>query len=100
MLTDELSVKINQLNQAIKHSKLWENKELRKLVLSKAIPQELQKLLSIDTIIQRIPETYAKAIFGSYLAAQFVYKHGLSASEFAFFEFMTSLLAEAGVYHL
>jgi len=94
-LTDEVSDKINTLNNAIRHSNLWSNTKLRRKVLSDAIPKELQKLLTIDTIIQRIPEAYAKAIFGAYLASHFVYKNGLSASEFAFFEFMTAVTAAA-----
>jgi hypothetical protein len=41
---------------------------------------------------QRVPEVYTKAIFSAYLASRYVYKHGIAANEFAFFEFMQPYL--------
>ncbi len=45
-------------------------------------------IVGLDTLLKRIPETYVKAIFGSYLASRFVYKYGVESSQFAFFEFI------------
>lgn len=95
ILTEEVSSKINALNTTIKNSALWQRPDLRKKVLSEALPKTLTKLVPVDTAMQRIPEAYLQAIFGAYLASHFVYKYGISAGEFAFFEFMQSYLANA-----
>lgn len=34
----------------------------------------------------QVPDNYLRSIFGSYLASRFVYEHGSSPSQFAFFE--------------
>lgn len=92
VLTDKISDKINSLNDAISASQLYDvNKELRNIVMSRAIPKKLQELVPVEDIIKRLPDTYGKAIFGAWVAAHFVYEYGLNASEFSFFEFIASL---------
>jgi glutamate dehydrogenase len=92
VLTDKISEKINALNDACAKSKLFDNLELRHAVLSQAIPGTLQSVVPINEIIARLPENYSRAIFSAFLAARFVYRFGLSAHDFAFFEFVSSLL--------
>jgi glutamate dehydrogenase len=92
ILTDKISDKINTLNDLIQESNLHLNPVLRERVFHKAIPKTLIELLSIDTIIQRIPETYSKAVFGSYLASRFVYQHGLDSSDLSFYQYMQKWL--------
>ncbi|RKP07949.1 hypothetical protein THASP1DRAFT_23968 [Thamnocephalis sphaerospora] len=74
---------------------LWNNKGLRQVVLREALPKLLQEQVGLETIIRNVPASYLRAIFGSYLASRFVYKHGISPSQFAFFEFMTPYFAKA-----
>lgn len=93
ILTEEVSAKINALNTTIKNSSLWERPELRKKVMAEALPKTLTAKIGVETAMKRIPENYMHAIFGSYLASHFVYKYGISASEFAFFEFMQGYLS-------
>lgn len=88
VLSDELSTAIVQLNEQLQHTGLWENVQLRHAVLQKAFPKLLLEKLGLDTLLQRVPENYVKAIFGAYLASQFVYKYGAHPDHFAFFEFM------------
>lgn len=95
ILTEEVSAKINALNTTIKNSTLWDRTDLRKKVMSEALPKTLTDLIGVDTAMKRIPENYQVAIFGSYLASRFVYKYGISSSEFAFFEFMQDYLTKA-----
>jgi len=109
VLTDKVSDKINSLNDLIQDSSLWNNLNMRSKVLAEAIPRTLIDLLGLETILkvmmmmngfkldtnnnkQRVPENYVRAIFGAYLASRYVYQHGLSANEFAFFEFMQNYL--------
>ena len=69
-------------------SGLWDNESLRTTVLTRAFPKLLLETLGLDKLLERVPETYVKAIFGAYLASQFVYKYGAHPDNFAFFEFM------------
>ncbi|KAI9349778.1 Glutamate/Leucine/Phenylalanine/Valine dehydrogenase-domain-containing protein [Obelidium mucronatum] len=88
ILSDNLSVGIVKLNEELQNTTLWENEALRRVVLAEAFPKLLIDKLGLDTLLERVPEAYVKAIFGSYLASRFVYKHGTEPSQFAFFEFL------------
>ena len=90
ILTDLLSEKINLLNEKISLSKLWDNEKLKNAVISAHVPTPLLELLGIETILQRVPVSYLKAIFGASLASEFVYSCGLEAGEFGFYEFMVN----------
>eukprot|EP01118_Nematostelium_gracile_P016941 TRINITY_DN7114_c0_g1_i4.p1 TRINITY_DN7114_c0_g1~~TRINITY_DN7114_c0_g1_i4.p1 ORF type:complete len:758 (-),score=191.91 TRINITY_DN7114_c0_g1_i4:16-2289(-) len=92
LLSDKLSVKINLLNDKIQASNLWNQQEIRTKVLEKALPVQLLKVLSLETIVSRVPENYLKAIFGAYLASHYVYQYGLNAPEFQFTQFMNSFV--------
>lgn len=88
ILSDELSKKINDLNDQIQISPLWDNEKLRTKILSEACPKTLLDRVGLEKIIQRVPETYMRAIFGSSLASKFVYECGIHSPEFAFFTFV------------
>ncbi len=87
-----MSNKINALNDFVQNSSLYRDEGLRKAVLAEAIPKQLQKLVGLDKVMARVPPAYTRAIFGAYLASRYVYRHGLAANEFAFFEFMQPYL--------
>jgi glutamate dehydrogenase len=90
VLSDQLSNKINELSHAISNSNLWDNIQLRKKVFEAAVPQNLMKLLGFETMMQRVPLAYAKAMFGTYLASRYVYQCGLNSNpEFAFYNFLS-----------
>jgi len=89
LLTDKVSDKINTLAHILMQSELWKNTEIRERVLMEALPKKLSALLGYKNIVERVPSAYLQAIFGSYLSSRYVYKYGIDASEFAFFEFMT-----------
>jgi len=92
ILTDQVSTKINDLNDFVQNSSLWKNEQLRNIILAEAIPKRLQSLVPLEEIVRRVPPAYTQAIFGAYLASRYVYQHGLHANEFAFFEFMQQYL--------
>jgi len=95
LLTDRVSNKINQLNFFVHDSNLWENLNLRRVVLEEAIPKRLQELVGLDGVIANAPESYIRAIFSAYLASRYVYKYGVEATEFAFFDFMQPYVKKA-----
>ena len=88
-LSDSLSWAITKLDLELQSfDELWSNNTLRLSVLKEALPQTLQAKIGIDKILKRVPESYQKGIFGSYLASRFVYEYGATPSQFAFFDFM------------
>lgn len=99
ILSDELSLAILRLNTDLQQGDvLWNNIPLRELVLSEAIPTMLiEKVGGLKVLLTRLPENYIRALFGSYLASRFVYKHGIAPNQFAFFEFMASYYARLGI---
>ncbi|KAL8783751.1 MAG: hypothetical protein Q9213_004432 [Squamulea squamosa] len=92
-LSDTLSIAITKLDEELQKTELWNNMELRTSVLQDALPKLLLEKIGLDLIVQRVPDNYLRAIFGSYLASRFVYEHGSSPSQFAFFEFMSKRMA-------
>ena len=85
-LSDTLSIAITKLDEELQQTELWEQESLRRSVLADALPKLLLEKIGLDTIIERVPDSYLRAIFGSYLASRFVYEFGSSPSQFAFFD--------------
>ncbi|KAJ9384591.1 hypothetical protein DTO063F5_4661 [Paecilomyces variotii] len=96
VLSDKLSVAITTLDEELQKTKLWDDLELRRSVLKDALPRLLLDKIGLDTIMERVPDSYLRAIFGSYIASRFVYEYGSSPSQFAFFEFMSKRTAKVG----
>ncbi|KAF1919346.1 Glutamate/Leucine/Phenylalanine/Valine dehydrogenase-domain-containing protein [Ampelomyces quisqualis] len=94
ILSDTLSNAITKLDEELQNTDLWNQVEFRKSVLSEALPNLLLEQIGMDKIMERVPENYLRAIFGSYLASRFVYQYGVSASQFAFFDFMSKRMAK------
>ncbi|RMZ90098.1 hypothetical protein DV736_g2658, partial [Chaetothyriales sp. CBS 134916] len=94
ILSDQLSLAITKLDEELQNfTELWDNQALRLSVLCEALPKTLQDKVPIDKILSRVPDSYLRAIFGSYLASRFVYEYGATPSQFAFFDFMRKRLA-------
>ncbi|KAI1808739.1 NAD-specific glutamate dehydrogenase [Daldinia bambusicola] len=93
VLSDSLSLAITTLDEELQKSDLWENMKIRRSVLADALPKLLLDKIGLDTIIARVPDSYLRAIFGSYLASRFVYEFGSSPSQFAFYDFMSKRMA-------
>lgn len=71
VLSDLLSFSIIKLNEELQLTSLWDNVPLRMIVLKEAFPKLLLEKLGLETLLKRVPDTYVKAIFGSYLASRF-----------------------------
>jgi glutamate dehydrogenase len=101
ILSDQLSVRITDLSTRIELSDaLWENLPLRARVLSEALPASLSSALGGPaTILARLPINYQRALFGSRLASRFLYASGLNTTEFAFFEYVQSLMSSPAAPH-
>jgi glutamate dehydrogenase len=86
ILSDKLSVAITQLDEELQNTGLWQNEQLKRSVLRDALPKLLLDKIGLDNIMERVPDNYLRAIFGSYLASRFVYEYGSSPTQFAFFD--------------
>jgi glutamate dehydrogenase len=86
VLSDKLSNAITTLDEELQKSDLWKDEKIRLAVLADALPRLLLDKIGLNTIVQRVPDSYLRAIFGSYLASRFVYEFGSSPSQFAFYD--------------
>uniref|UniRef100_K3W989 Glutamate/phenylalanine/leucine/valine/L-tryptophan dehydrogenase C-terminal domain-containing protein n=1 Tax=Globisporangium ultimum (strain ATCC 200006 / CBS 805.95 / DAOM BR144) TaxID=431595 RepID=K3W989_GLOUD len=91
VLSNKLSERITDLSVKIQDSKLWENAKLREKIFADGFPEILLSKVSKEELLRRLPESYTRAFFASQLASRFVYSVGLSAPEFAFYEFVEEL---------
>jgi glutamate dehydrogenase len=90
VLSDELSLAIVRLNAELQASDaLFSNGALLRVVLAEALPALLLDKIGLDALLLRLPESYLRAVFGSFLASRFIYQYGTQPSQFAFFEFMS-----------
>ena len=86
VLSDKLSLAITTLDEELQASDLWRDKRTRHAVLADALPNLLIDKIGLETMLQRVPDAYLRAIFGSYLASRFVYEFGSAPSQFAFYD--------------
>ncbi|GAB7360944.1 hypothetical protein MBLNU230_g0928t1 [Neophaeotheca triangularis] len=95
VLSDRLSMAITKMDEELQGTGLWDNVELRNSVLGDALPKMLLQEIGLEKILQRVPDNYLRAIFGSFLASRFIYSMGISASPVSFYAFMNQRMAAA-----
>lgn len=93
VISNQLSERITDLSVKIQDSTLWSNDKLRQTIFETAFPSILVKKIGREELLRRLPESYTRALFASQVASRFVYTVGLSAPEFAFYEFVEGLVA-------
>ena len=86
VISDKLSTAITTLDEELQQSDLWKDEKTRLNILADALPKLLLDKIGLETIVQRVPDNYLRAIFGSYLASRFVYESGSTPSQFAFYD--------------
>ncbi|GLB38177.1 putative NAD()-dependent glutamate dehydrogenase which degrades glutamate to ammonia and alpha-ketoglutarate [Lyophyllum shimeji] len=90
-ISDELSSTLNNLQAELEASDLYDDVPSRRGVMSRAIPRTLVKEIGLDTLLERLPEPYERALFSSWVASHFIYKYGVNASSVDFFHFARDL---------
>ncbi|OBZ71447.1 NAD-specific glutamate dehydrogenase [Grifola frondosa] len=112
LISDELSITLNDLQEELENSDLFDYEPSRRGVMKHAIPKTLVDQVGLDTLLQRLPESYQRALFSSWVAAHFVcltatltklivlisrtvqiYKYGVHGSSVDFFHFARDLAA-------
>jgi len=94
VLTDEIGRLLITLQSELEDSDLYENVPLREAVLALAIPQTMIKQVGLDVLVKRLPETYLRSLFSSYVASHYVYAYGPRASQVDFYTFLNQLATD------
>jgi glutamate dehydrogenase len=79
IISDQLSMKLNNLQAELESSDLFDDMASRKGVMRRAIPATLVDRVGLDTLLDRLPESYQRALFSSWVASHFV---GLERKKF------------------
>jgi glutamate dehydrogenase len=90
ILTDLISNKINQITNTVYASDLDNDRQLFQAVVERFCPPTLLEQVGFKTIVKRVPQSYLKSVFASYLASTYVYQFGLDANEIDFHTFLIS----------
>lgn len=71
-ISDELSISLNNLQAELEGSDLYDDLPSRRGVIRRAVPKILVDRISLDTLLERLPEPYQRALFSSWVASHFV----------------------------
>jgi glutamate dehydrogenase len=94
-ISDELSSTLNDLQAELESSDLFEDLPSRKGVIGRAMPKTLVDQVGVETLLDRLPEPYQRALFSSWVASHFIYKYGVAPSSVDFFHFARDLAKQA-----
>ncbi|KAG1822705.1 NAD-specific glutamate dehydrogenase [Suillus subaureus] len=90
-ISDELSMRLNNLQAELELSDLFDDVPSRRGVMRRAIPTTLVDQVGLDALLERLPETYQRALFSSWVASHYIYKYGVNSSSVDFFHFARDL---------
>lgn len=80
---------MNDLFDVILASDLYNKEDIRRNVLCEYFPSTLLKQIGYEQLCERIPETFLKAAFAKYLAAQYYYENGTSSNVLSFYSYVS-----------
>lgn len=79
-ISDELSMRLNNLQAELELSDLFDDVPSRRGVMKRAIPTTLVDQVGLDALLERLPETYQRALFSSWVASHYVSFNRISFS--------------------
>ncbi|KAG8907902.1 NAD-dependent glutamate dehydrogenase [Tulasnella sp. 403] len=91
LISDELSSTLNDLQAELEASDLFDDEKSRREVLRRAVPETLVKQVGLETLMQRLPEMYQRALFSSWVASHYIYEYGTTATPVDFYHFIRAL---------
>jgi glutamate dehydrogenase len=94
-ITDQLSSALNDLQNQLEVSDLYDNVASRKNVLGRAFPKTLIDKVGLEVLMERLPEQYQRAVWSAWVSSNYVYQAGMGASNVDFFHFFSRLSAQA-----
>lgn len=72
LISDELSLKLSNLQAELENSDLFDDVPSRKGVMSRAVPKTLLSKIGLDALLERLPIAYQRALFSSYVSSHYV----------------------------
>ncbi|WVQ84205.1 hypothetical protein IAT38_006356 [Cryptococcus sp. DSM 104549] len=90
-ISDQLSSTLNDLQNELEVSDLYENLASRKHVLTRAIPKTLVDKVGLEVLMQRLPEQYQRAVWSAWVSSNYIYQCSMTASNVDFFHFFSQL---------
>jgi hypothetical protein len=72
IISDELSSTLNNLQAELERSDLFDDVPSRLGVMRRAIPKTLVDKIGLDTLMERLPGPYQRALFSSWVSSHFV----------------------------
>ena len=72
IISDDLSSTLNNLQAELESSDLFDDPPSREGVLRRAIPKTLVDKIGLQTLMERLPEPYQRALFSSWVSSHFV----------------------------
>jgi glutamate dehydrogenase len=78
-LSEAVSRRINEITASIEGSDLYGQESIRRNALRKHVPPSLVSRVGLESLMERLPESYQKAIVARTIASAFVYECGLEA---------------------
>lgn len=87
-ITDKLSGDMNELYDLISETDFFDDIKLRRSILNETIPKSCIDLLGLDTLLERIPLNYQKAMFCKHIGAKYYYSCGSNSNIYEFYKFM------------
>ncbi|KAF8632070.1 hypothetical protein AX15_002068 [Amanita polypyramis BW_CC] len=72
IISDQLSLKLSNMQVELEKSDLFDNVARRKRVISNAVPKTLLETIGVEAIMERLPPEYQRVLFSSWVASQFV----------------------------
>jgi glutamate dehydrogenase len=91
IISDDLSSTLNNLQAELESSDLFDDLPSREGVLRRAIPKTLVNKIGLQTLMERLPGPYQRALFSSWVSSHYIYKYGVQASSVDFFHFARDL---------
>jgi glutamate dehydrogenase len=79
-ISDELSMRLNNLQAELELSDLFDDVPSRRGVMKRAIPTTLVDQVGLDALLERLPETYQRALFSSWVSSHYVSFNRISFS--------------------
>ena len=90
-LSNAVSEKINRIADAVRESPLADDPEIRARLLRAYTPEALLDLVGLESVLERVPPSYLKAVLAAKMATDFVYSRGLRANEVDFADYVEGL---------
>ena len=98
-LSEAVSRRINEITASIRDSSLFTHGEVRRNSLRMHAPAVLADKVGLDLLMERLPESYQKAILARSIASSFVYEYGLEAGFEDYRQYVEDLAAWRGPIH-